>query len=315
MQAQINEVCEKLLSIQSNQQQDQATRLAASLEHTHLQLTVDNLKQELAAIRAEASATQDSRLAMQGMLEESKKRDAEVRREVREAEERVGKVRGEVAAVMDRVVKETEGKFRRVLTLDAQVGSLKQEHELLRLRRMKDDQVMQEERAKLERRLVKAERSLEESREKLQVVYRGFNREVGGIRDTIDQMRGPLVCETRNAQKENEALLREIGRTQNINREIIGGKSAQISPSKSLMQPNSPMAEAERAFKDYISSSQLSTQVLSLKVKPPQLKMESTGMSLNDLQQPAKPKKQAKRRIYTSQGRRNPKIKLNPNFS
>ena len=163
---------------------------------------------------------------MQGMLEESKKRDAEVRREVREAEERVGKVRGEVAAVMDRVVKETEGKFRRVLTLDAQVGSLKQEHELLRLRRMKDDQVMQEERAKLERRLVKAERSLEESREKLQVVYRGFNREVGGIRDTIDQMRGPLVCETRNAQKENEALLREIGRTQNINREIIGGKSA-----------------------------------------------------------------------------------------
>ena len=252
---------------------------------------------------------------MQGMLEESKKRDAEVRREVREAEERVGKVRGEVAAVMDRVVKETEGKFRRVLTLDAQVGSLKQEHELLRLRRMKDDQVMQEERAKLERRLVKAERSLEESREKLQVVYRGFNREVGGIRDTIDQMRGPLVCETRNAQKENEALLREIGRTQNINREIIGGKSAQISPSKSLMQPNSPMAEAERAFKDYISSSQLSTQVLSLKVKPPQLKMESTGMSLNDLQQPAKPKKQAKRRIFTSQGRRNPKIKLNPNFS
>ena len=95
-------------------------------------------------------------------MEESKKRDAEVRREVREAEERVGKVRGEVAAVMDRVVKETEGKFRRVLTLDAQVGSLKQEQELLRLRRMKDDQVMQEERAKLERRLVKAERSLEE---------------------------------------------------------------------------------------------------------------------------------------------------------
>jgi hypothetical protein len=94
---------------------------------------------------------------------------------------------------------------------------------------MKDEQVLQEERAKLERRLVKAERSIEESREKLQVVYRGFNREVGGIRDTIDQMRGPLVCETRNAQKENEALLREIGRTQNINREIIV-KSAQMSP-------------------------------------------------------------------------------------
>ena len=81
------------------------------------------------------------------------------------------------------------------------------------------------------------------------------------------------------------------------------------------MQPNSPMGEAERAFKDYISSTQLSTQGLSLKVKPPQLKMESTGMSLNDLPQPAKPKKPAKRRIYTSQGRRNPKIKLNPNFS
>ena len=56
---------------------------------------------------------------MQAMLEECKKRDAEVRKDVKEAEERVGKVKGEVAAVMDRVVKETEGKFRRVLTLDA----------------------------------------------------------------------------------------------------------------------------------------------------------------------------------------------------
>ncbi len=62
---------------------------------------------------------------MQAMLEESKRRDAEVRKDVKEAEERVGKVKGEVAAVMDRVVKETEGKFRRVLTLDAQIGSLK----------------------------------------------------------------------------------------------------------------------------------------------------------------------------------------------
>lgn len=76
---------------------------------------------------------------MQAMLEECKKRDAEVRKEVKEAEERVGKVKGDVAAVMDRVVKETEGKFRRVLTLDAQIGSLKQELDLIRLKRMKDD--------------------------------------------------------------------------------------------------------------------------------------------------------------------------------
>ena len=76
---------------------------------------------------------------MQAMLEECKKRDVEVRKEVKEAEERVGKVKGDVAAVMDRVVKETEGKFRRVLTLDAQIGSLKQELDLIRLRRMKDD--------------------------------------------------------------------------------------------------------------------------------------------------------------------------------
>jgi tryptophanyl-tRNA synthetase len=93
--------------------------LATSLEHTHLQLVVENLKLELAAIKSKEGATQESKLAMQGMLEECKKRDAEVRKDVREAEERVGKVKGEVAAVMDRVVKETEGKFRRVLTLDA----------------------------------------------------------------------------------------------------------------------------------------------------------------------------------------------------
>jgi hypothetical protein len=93
--------------------------LATSLEHTHLQLVVENLKLELAAIKSKEGATQDSKLAMQAMLEECKKRDAEVRKEVREAEERVGKVKGEVAAVMDRVVRETEGKFRRVLTLDA----------------------------------------------------------------------------------------------------------------------------------------------------------------------------------------------------
>ena len=51
---------------------------------------------------------------------------------------------------------------------------------------MKDEQALQEERAKLERRLVKAERATEEVREKLQVMYRGFDREMGSVRDIID---------------------------------------------------------------------------------------------------------------------------------
>jgi hypothetical protein len=94
-------------------------------------------------------------------------------------------------------------------------------------------------------------------------------------------MRGPLVCETRNAIKENEALLREIDRTQTVNREIIN-RSAQVSPVQE--RPISPLSEAERAYKEYASTN-LSTQ--AFKIRPSTLKLEqpesTTGMSSNDL--------------------------------
>ncbi len=48
-----------------------------------------------------------------------------MRREAREAEEKFTKMKNELIGVIDKVQKETEVKFKRVLTLDAQVGSLK----------------------------------------------------------------------------------------------------------------------------------------------------------------------------------------------
>jgi len=36
-------------------------------------------------------------------------------------------------------------------------------------------------------------------------------------------MKGPLMVEVMNSVKENQALMRELGRTQTINRDIITG--------------------------------------------------------------------------------------------
>jgi len=72
---------------------------------------------------------------------------------------------------------------------------------------------MQEEKSRIEKRLIRNERNVEETMEKLQTVYRGFNKEVNQMRERMEDMRGPLVDEARNALQENKALLREIGRT------------------------------------------------------------------------------------------------------
>ena len=78
-------------------------------------------------------------------------------------------------------------------------------------------------------KIVKNERLIEDLELRLDDLSSTYATELRTLQHQVRTLEGPLISETKNAQKENEALIREIDRTQNINREILV-MSTEIKP-------------------------------------------------------------------------------------
>lgn len=70
-------------------------------------------------------------------------------------------------------------------------------------------------------KVVRSERLIEDLELRLEDLVATYTTELRTLQHQIKSLEGPLISETKNAQRENEALIREIDRTQNINREIL----------------------------------------------------------------------------------------------
>ena len=78
-------------------------------------------------------------------------------------------------------------------------------------------------------KIVKNERLIEDLELRLDDLSSSYASELRTLQHQVRTLEGPLISETKNAQKENEALIREIDRTQSINREILV-MSTEIKP-------------------------------------------------------------------------------------
>ena len=116
--------------------------------------------------------------------------------------------------------KEIDTKFKRVMIIESQISNVKQEIELLRMKRLKDENCAKEDKNEMKARLVKAEKGVEVVWEKMHKLTVKQVMEMAVVMKEIEEMRGPFMNTLTDANKENEVLLREIGRTQTINRDI-----------------------------------------------------------------------------------------------
>lgn len=62
-------------------------------------------------------------------------------------------------------------------------------------------------------KVVKNERLIEDLELKIEDLVATYSTELRTLHHQIKTLEGPLISETKNAQKENEALIREIDRT------------------------------------------------------------------------------------------------------
>ena len=70
-------------------------------------------------------------------------------------------------------------------------------------------------------KIVKNERLIEDLQVRLEELVGTYTTELRELHHQVKTIKGSLISETKKAQKENEALIREIDRTQNINREML----------------------------------------------------------------------------------------------
>lgn len=75
--------------------------------------------------------------------------------------------RTQLMHTIERVQKETDLKFRRIMVIETQIAGVKQEIDLLRVKRIKDETRFKEESAAQLARIARAERGVEEMRNKV----------------------------------------------------------------------------------------------------------------------------------------------------
>lgn len=126
------------------------------------------------------------------------------------------------------------------MVIESQIGGVKQELDLIKVKRVKDDQALKEERAEFNRRIKKAERVANEGRDLVTGDQKELRRQMVLLRQEVQDMKGPLMVEVMNSVKENQALMRELGRTQTINRDIITG-AIPVTPVNSNKEDQSEL--------------------------------------------------------------------------
>jgi len=88
------------------------------------------------------------------------------------------------------------------------------------------------------------EKDVEETLKELAKLKRTHEEDIVFLNKKVDSQNGPLKIALENAKKESEALIREIGRTQDINRlmlaEHIMARRATTPTSNDAMPANTP---------------------------------------------------------------------------
>lgn len=123
--------------------------------------------------------------------------------------------------VLEKAEKKADAKFKRLTVMESSINGVKQEIDLIRINRLKEAQVMKEEKSQMMSKITKNERLIEDLEFKVEDIVCTYTTDLRNLQHQLKCLEGPILNETKKAQRENEALIREIDRTQTINREIL----------------------------------------------------------------------------------------------
>jgi hypothetical protein len=98
------------------------------------------------------------------------------------------------------------------------------------------------------------EKNLEISKVQIEEVIDDHQKEITSIVYQVEDIKGPVMTTVANTKKESETLMRELGRAQVINREIVNERAA-LDPS-AILRSTTPIASISKEdFSDYPVSS------------------------------------------------------------
>ena len=141
-----------------------------------------------------------------------------------ERERNLEVAKAQLISAFEKSQKEQDAKLKRLLVIESSIQSLRTDVEFLKHAKSKEDSKMKLQHSGLVERILKLEKEADEVTREIKVVASRHEENVVFLNRKVDSLNGPLKVALDNAQRENEALIREIGRTQDINRIIVAEK-------------------------------------------------------------------------------------------
>ena len=131
------------------------------------------------------------------------------------------RLKQEMKEIYGKMQSDTDLKFKKLVVLDNQLTQLKQEQDVLRVKRTKENSQQNQDLTKLIGRLVKTEKDLVDLRQGIQALSQDQISKMSKVNKDLEYLKGPFMTEYTNIKRENEAIFRELERSQLETREML----------------------------------------------------------------------------------------------
>ncbi|TNV85255.1 hypothetical protein FGO68_gene16921 [Halteria grandinella] len=278
VQAQLNEICEQLID-----------HSAKAQEHEHLmehfdkylrdfQSTLNDYRQELSKVKIDEKAFNERTEKIYAYFDGAKRENEAFKETMADTERMLHDNKTQLIRTFEKVQKETDAKFKRLMIIESQISGVKQEIDVMKVKRLKDESKQNEINNTVKVNLQRVERALEEAKESIRMVIDEHESQITQIVMDIEEIKGPVMITVADAQKENQALMRELGRAQTINRDLTIERvnaADQSAIMRSTMTTPMLKERDETSGKRVLQSGAVSVQSRRAIVKRKQLNMSA----------------------------------------
>eukprot|EP00347_Sterkiella_histriomuscorum_P012841 403367021 len=220
----INELSQKIMEfLQRNRDMDSYLSNSESFMK-EVQDHLQDFKTKFQNLKVDEQQFQDKTEQVTSYYEFSKVQHQKILEEYEQIEQSVVIMKKEMKEFYSKIQNDTDLKFKKLVQIDTQLNMLKQEQDVMRNKKTKEDSMQKEDQSKLMSKIVKIDKSLQDQKDYLLKIQKEQELKIKQIESQIEYLRGPFFNDIKNIKNENQGLIRELNRTQNENREMLFDK-------------------------------------------------------------------------------------------
>ena len=138
MQAQINDLSDKLVEV-VNKQQDAASFTENQDNYMRqFQETLNTFEKRLTALKFDEAGFNERCVKIFSLFDQQKAQNTEIINQITDSEKQIASQRASLKLTLDKAEKEADVKFKRLMVMESSINGLKQEIDLVRVKRLKD---------------------------------------------------------------------------------------------------------------------------------------------------------------------------------